>query len=517
MKPSVRLVREMSMLTRDAFQALYEQDPDALFALYQQQAEQLQRSQADLIAAQEMLLLLTEQTQQVQSQITALKSRVHELEARLDKDSHNSHKPPSSDGLKKKPAPRSLRPKTGRRQGGQKGHPGKTLPFSDTPDHRIASIPPCCQGCGASLECAEVIALQRRQVVDLPPLRLEVTEYVAQTRRCACGVTTTAAFPKEASEPIQYGPRLKALGVYLRDYQLLPFARTSQLLADLFGTPLCKATLPRALVECSERLKPVCETIRNALNASRVLHCDETGMRVLGKLHWVHSASTEALTYYTCHPSRGKRGSDAAGVLSSFSGTAVHDAWSSYAQYACKHSLCNAHHLRELIPFAEEGALWAKQMIPLLLEIKAAVERAKSQEREHLPPLLEAHFEGRYQKLLKQGYKQNPPPSDLPKDKRGRPKQTPARNLLLRLDTHRRQVLAFMYDFAIPFDNNLAERDLRMIKLRQKISGGFRSLEGAQAFCRVRSYLSTLRKQGKNLLTALESVFRGAPEPVAAG
>jgi transposase len=505
------------MLTRDAFQSLYEQGPDALFAFCQQQAEQLQKSRAERIAAQEMLLLLTEQTQQVEHQITTLQSRVRELEARLHQDSHNSHKPPSSDGLKKKPAPQSLRQKTGRKQGGQKGHPGKTLTFSDTPDVRIPHIPTHCQGCGLPLESAQVVAEQRRQVVDLPPLALEVTEHVAQSRRCACGVTTTAAFPPQASEPIQYGPRLKALGVYLRDYQLLPFARCRQLLADLFGATLCKRTLENAIEEGSTRLEAVVETIRKALIASPVLHCDETGMRVEGKLHWVHSAGTKTLTYYTTHPNRGKKGSDAAGVLSAFSGTAVHDAWSSYAQYACKHSLCNAHHLRELIPFAEEGALWAEGMILLLVEIKAAVERAKSQERAPLSPLLEAHFEGRYRKLLQQGYQANPPPLDPPKDKRGRSKQTPARNLLLRLDTNREQVLAFMYDFAVPFDNNLAERDLRMIKLRQKISGGFRSMSGAQAFCRVRSYLSTLRKQDKNLLSALESVFRGNPVTVAAG
>jgi transposase len=504
------------MLTCDTFQQLYEQGADALFAFYQQQAEQLHKTTADLHATQEMLLLLTEQTQEVQQQITALKSHIRELEARLHKDSHNSSKPPASDGLGKKPTPHSLRPKTGRKQGGQKGHPGNTLSFSQTPDHSIAHIPTCCAGCGASLEGAEVVAQQRRQVVDLPPLRLEVSEHVAQSRRCGCGVTTLAAFPQEASEPIQYGPRLKALGVYLRDYQLLPFARTSQLLTDVFGATLCKATLASALSECSARLEPVSETIKKALIVSSVLHCDETGMRVEGKLHWVHSAGTATLTYYTCHPSRGKKGSDAAKVLPFFTGTAVHDAWCSYGQYSCKHALCNAHHLRELIPFAEEGAIWATDMIALLVEIKTAVARAHSQGRERLSALREAHFEGRYQKLLQQGYAQNPPPQSPPPDKRGRPKQTPARNLLLRLDTNRKQVLAFMDDFAIPFDNNLAERDLRMIKLRQKISGGFRSLTGAEVFCRVRGYLSTLRKQGKNILSALESVFRGNPEAVVA-
>jgi transposase len=307
------------------------------------------------------------------------------------------------------------------------------------------------------------------------------------------------------------------LAVYLRDYQLLPFARCTQLLADLFGATLCKSTLQSALVACSTRLKPVTDTIKTALIGAAILHCDETGMRVAGKLHWVHSASTPALTYYTCHPSRGKKGSDAAGVLSSFTGTAVHDAWCSYGQYGCKHALCNAHHLRELVALFEAGALWAKDMIGLLLEIKTAVERAKAHGQSGLPALLEARFEGRYQRLLKQGYAAHPPPAHLSRDKRGRPKHTPAHNLLLRLDTNRKQVLAFMYDFAVPFDNNLAERDLRMVMLRQKISGGFRTLAGAEAFCRLRSYLSTLRKQGKNPLLALESVFRGCPEPVAVG
>lgn len=470
------------MLTRDAFQDIYNQGPDAVYTL-----------------------------------VSALEQRVAALEARLNTDSHNSNKPPSSDGLRKKPAPHSLRPKTGRKQGGQKGHPGKTLCFCDTPDQRVAHIPACCQGCGASLETAEVVAEQKRQVVDLPPLSLEVTEHIAQSRRCVCGVTTSAAFPQEAREPLQYGPRLLGLAVYLRDYQLLPFARCTQLLADVFGATLCKATLQSALAECARCLKPVTDTIKKALIASSVLHCDETGMRVAGKLHWVHSAGTPRLTYYTCHPSRGKKGSDAAGVLSVFTGTAVHDAWCSYAQYDCKHALCNAHHLRELIALFEEGAAWAKDMIGLLLQIKTAVERAKQRGQSRLSALLEARFEGCYQRLLKQGYAANPPPAHPPRDKRGRPKHTPARNLLLRLDTHRKQVLAFLYDFAVPFDNNLAERDLRMIKLRQKISGGFRTLSGAEGFCRLRSYLSSLRKQDKNLLLALESVFRGCPEPVAVG
>jgi len=476
------------MLTREEFQTIYDQGPDAVFAL------------------------LTLQ----QQRIGALEETVQQLQQRLDKASHNSHKPPSSDGLKK-PPPKSLRKPSGRKPGGQKGHPGKTLRFCDTPDETIPHIPVCCCGCGASLEQAEIVDLERRQVHDLPPLRLIVTEHVVQTRRCACGKLTTAAFPEEASQPIQYGPRLKALCVYLRDYQLLPFARSQQLLSDLFGASLSTSTLCAFTTESAKRLKPISEAIQKALIGSALVHFDETGMRVAGKLHWVHSAGTHTLTHYTCHANRGKTGSDAAGILPKFSGIAVHDAWCSYAQYGCSHALCNAHHLRELIGLCDQGQTWAKQMLELLLAIKACVEQAKQQGKSRLPVLQPIHFEGRYQAILKQGYAANPAPKHPVVDKRGRPKQTPARNLLLRLDQNRKQVLAFLYDLSVPFDNNLAERDLRMLKVRQKVSGGFRTLSGAEAFCRVRGYLSTLRKQGKNLLTSLEQVFRGCPEPVVTG
>ena len=470
------------MLTREAFQLLYEQGPDAVYTL-----------------------------------LTALEQRVIELEARLNKDSHNSNKPPSSDGLAKPPAPTSLRKSSGRSPGGQKGHPGKTLTFCETPDHTRPHAPLCCFGCGASLETAEIVAGERRQVVDLPPLRLEVTEHIAQTRRCRCGTLTSAPFPPEASEPIQYGTRLKALGVYLRDYQHLPYARCAQLMEDLLGATLSTATLTAFQTASATLLQPITNTIREALIASEVVDFDETGMRVAGKLHWVHSAGTETLTHYTCHPKRGKMGSDAAGILPYFRGRAIHDAWSSYGQYPCEHGLCNAHHLRELTPFAEEGQGWAKEMKALLLTMKTAVKQAREQGQPRLNPLLQTRLEGRYQKLLQQGYKIHPPPKNPPRDKRGRPKQTPARNLLSRLDKNRKQVLAFLYDFAVPFDNNLAERDLRMIKVRQKISGGFRTLPGAEAFCAVRGYISTLRKQGKNVLAQLVMVFQGCPEPVGGG
>jgi transposase len=468
------------MLTREEFQILYDQGPDAVFTL---------------VSA-------------LQEQLVALTARVKELEDRLGKDSHNSNKPPSSDGLKKKPV--SLRQQNARKPGGQKGHPGRTLEFAEEPHHLLVHSPPCCEGCGTDLAGVLGKAGQRRQVFDLPPLGLEVTEHRSEQKRCpCCGKCNEGTFPKEATSRVQYGPRVKALGLYLLDFQLLPYQRIAEFFADLFDAPLSPGMLHKAQQSASERLVPVVEKIRVALTKAAVVHFDETGFRIIGRLHWLHSASTALLSYYTWHPKRGKIGMDAAGVLPHFAGRAMHDGYASYQQYGCRHALCNVHHLRELTALWEnEGAEWARAMRHLLVEMKQAVDRVRAQGRTRLPLLQEAAFEGRYHKLLKQGLCANPPPVGSG-GKRGRPKQSVARNLLLRLQEHREQVLAFLYDFAVPFDNNQAERDVRMMKVQQKVSGCFRSTEGADAFCRIRSYICTLRKQGKQILSALEHVFRG--------
>ena len=477
------------MLTREEFQILYDQGPDALFGLFTA----------------------------MQEQIALLSARVKELEDRLGKDSHNSSKPPSSDGLAKKPV--SLRPKSTRNPGGQPGHPGKRLEFSDHPDEVVLHAPAHCQECGTSLDAVEGQVDARRQVYDLPPLKLVVTEHRTQHKCCPnCGLCNQGTFPQEVTAQVQYGPRVKALGVYPIDFQLLPYHRVAQLFADLFDASLAPGTLFLAQQEASSLLESVVTRIQKALQLKAVAHFDETGFRVCGRLHWLHSASTPWLSYYSWHQKRGKIGMDAAGVLPSFVGRAVHDGYASYQRYACRHALCNAHHLRELTAlFEQEGARWAEDMRLLLVEIKQAVDRAKEQGRKQLSHVQETRFATRYHTLLCQGLADNPVSVPLA-GKRGRPKQSVARNLLDRLDQHRDQVLAFMYDFAVPFDNNQAERDIRMMKVQQKISGTFRSTEGADAFCRLRSYLGSLQKQGKNLLSALEHVFRGNPlEPDYAG
>jgi len=474
------------MLTRDEFQPLYEQGPDALWSA-------VSKVQETLVSQQQ--------------QIDTLLFRLKELEDRLGKDSHNSNKPPSSDGLKK---PVSLRKPNGRKPGGQHGHPGRTLEFAQEPNHIVVHSPTCCAGCGTDLQSVLGKTSQRRQVFDLPPLSLVVTEHRAEHKRCpCCGKRNGGVFPQEVTSLLQYGPRVKALGLYLLDAQLLPYQRIADLFADLFDAPLSPGMLHQAQQTASARLQPVVEKIRKALTQVPVAHFDETGFRVMGRLRWLHSASTALLCYYTWHPKRGKIGMDAAEVLPHFTGRAVHDGYASYQQYTCRHALCNVHHLRELTALWEnEGAEWAREMRHLLVQMKQAVDRVRTQGRTRLPVLQEAAFEGRYQKLLQQGLAANPPPVGTG-GKRGRPKQSVARNLLLRLQEHQEQVLAFLYDFAVPFDNNQAERDVRMMKVQQKVSGCFRSTEGADAFCRIRSYICTLRKQGKQILSALEHVFGG--------
>jgi transposase len=313
---------------------------------------------------------------------------------------------------------------------------------------------------------------------------------------------------------VQYGPRIQALGVYLRVYQLLPSARTRELLVDVCGGAPSEATLQAAVARCATGLADTEAVIRQGVHHAAVAHCDETGFRVDGKRQWLHVASTAQLTHYGWHSKRGTAATDALGILPGFTGTAVHDGWQPYFTYGCAHALCNAHHLRELT-FVEERAEqpWAGQMKDLLLAIKERVARAHTAGAERLDGATQLEFEERYQGLLDAGLAANPPVVDhaRPPGKRGRTKQSKAKNLLDRLSAHRLAVLAFMYDFHVPFDNNLAERDLRMMKVQQKISGCFRSKHGATAFCRIRSYLSTARKQGQQVLLALDQVFDGAP------
>ena len=444
-------------------------------------------------------------------QIAALVARVQELEARLAKDSHNSGKPPSSDGLARKT--KSLRRRSGKKPGGQLGHRGETLRLVATPDAVVEHRPARCVTCQASLAEAPVVLYERRQVHEVPPQRLVVREHRALHLRCpTCQAVTIGAFPVEAPSRAQYGPRLRALAVYLVEQQLVPYGRVRELLADLFGAALSLGTLVQWVQQAAQVAEPVEASVKRALQRVPVLHSDETGVRRAGTLAWAHVASTARLTHYAIHPKRGRAATEAIGILPQFMGVSVHDGWGAYrANTGCRHALCNIHHLRELTFLEEQYQQgWAANLKTLLREMKAAVEQARAAGLHQLPAAARAALVSRYQALLATGHAANPPPAHRPKQ-RGRAKQTPAQNLLERLWLGQDQVLAFLDDLTIPFDNNQAERDLRMLKVQQKVSGAFRSAAGATAFARLRGYLSTLRKQGVALLAALEALFAGQP------
>ena len=442
-----------------------------------------------------------------------LEARIKSLEDKQKKTSHNSSKPPSGDGFGKRT--KSLREKSERPSGGQPGHPGSTLEWREEVDDVVTHSVHECQSCGASLVMAPVIEHDLRQVHELPPLRLQVIEHQAEVKCCGdCKAVSRGTFPADVSAPVQYGSGVRGLMVYLMDAQLLPSQRTCEVLSEVFGFEVSEGTLYNARAQCFEQLAPVEQAIKAGIAAADVVHFDETGLRVNGKLWWLHVASTAALTYYFVHVKRGREAIEQMDVLPNFSGISVHDGWASYFLDECAHSLCNAHHLRELRFVLERYEQpWAEQMMTLLSDIKAQVDIAKADGQRALSASQLADFEHRYQTLLTDGFEANLPPpveADAPK-KRGRKKQSPPKNLLDRLDLHDTAVLAFMYDFRVPFDNNQAERDVRMMKLKQKISGCFRAATSSQQFCRIRGYLSTLRKQGLSVLDALRSAFTGIP------
>jgi transposase len=477
----------------------------------QLQQEKINLQQA-LIEQQEILLKQQQALiEGLQQQSDLLREQVRALQERLKKDSHNSHLPPASDRFHRQP--KSLRKKSGKEAGGQSGHRGRTLMLSPTPDTVIVHPVESCLHCQQDLREVATVQVERRQVIDLPPKRVLVIEHQAEQKCCpACQQVSAAPFPDDVRAPVQYGAAFGAVGVYLVHQQLVPYERACEVMEALLGPSMSVGTLQELVKRCAEQLEPVEQQIKAALARAQVLHQDESGLYVAGKRCWMHISATEQLTHYAVHPKRGKEALDAIGILSDFQGVSVHDGWHSYWQYACQHALCNVHHLRELTFLVEEQQqAWASEMKELLLDSKAAVEQASALGGTRLHPLEVQDWKAQFVAVLEAGYRANPPDPPPKGRRKGRRKQSAARNLLDRLCKHQDAVLAFLDTFAVPFDNSLAERDIRMVKVQQKISGCFRSPAGAQAFCRIRGYLSTLRKQGLAVLTALEQALVGHP------
>jgi transposase len=478
---------------KEQFLLLCQSNPEELFKL--------------VVTMGETISTFMVQVETLNNQVEALKAENKELKARLDKNSRNSNKPPSTDEFIK---PKSQRKKSGKKTGGQKGHQGHTLKMSQTPDEVIIYRPEGCQECGRRLEGVKPDSVEKRQVFDLPPLRLSVIEHRRETLTCpCCGKVNKADFPEEVNQPVQYGNSIKALLIYLNQYQLIPYNRAAEFIEDICGCSLSEATIYNAIEAAFEQLGPVETEIIDRLINSEVVHVDETGMRVEAKRQWLHVASTEALTHYKWHPKRGNIATDEIGILPQIEGLLVHDYWKPYYKYSCGHGLCNAHNIRELTGIFElTGQKWAQEMIDLLLEIKKRVD-AQKQVSETLDPDEIADFEKRYVAIVAQGYLDNPPPEHV--KKRGRKKQGRARNMLNRLSLHHHEILVFMRDFRVPFENNQAERDIRMMKVKQKISGVFRSARGADMFCRIRSYISTARKNSVPAFEAIKAALDGNP------
>ena len=434
--------------------------------------------------------------------INALEARIEVLENQKSKDSKNSSKPselfggsfprkrraPSGDGFAKRT--KSLRTKSGRKSGGQKEHPGSTLEWQDEVDEVFVHPVLDCTSCGTSLEFVGVLNLRCSQVHELPPIKLVVHEHQAEEKCCPnCGVINQGKLPAFVNSLVQYGPGLKGLMVYLMEGQLLPSERAKELLKEVIGCEISEGTLYNTRLRCYEELAAVESYIKSGIQVAPVVHFDETGMRVRSKLMWLHVACSGWLTAYFIDPKRGQLAMDAIDILPNFEGVSVHDGLASYGKYNHTHALCNAHHLRELRFIVERYEQdWAGDTIALLVEIKTTIAIAQAAGETSLTLTQRADFERRYQEIIEAGLIANPLSPidvDLPKPK-GRRKQSPPKNLLDRLQLHQSAVLLFMNDWSVPFDNNQAERDLRMMKLKQKISGTFRSLEGAQQFCRIR-------------------------------
>lgn len=421
------------------------------------------------------------------------------LTNRLGLNSNNSSKPPSTDPNRKK----EPKEKSNRKTGGQKGHKGITLERIGNPDEIKAvlidrrNLPKNHQ--------YKNVGVEKRQVFELYISR-NVIEYQAEILEDETGQRFVASFPKDVTKAVQYGQSVKAHAVYMSQYQLLPYNRIEEYFSEQLQIPLSQGSLFNFNQEAFDNLSEFDKKIKQKLSESDVLHVDETSININGKKHWLHSASNLYWTQFFPHEKRGTEAMNAMNIIPNFTGVLCHDHWKPYYSYTnCSHSLCNAHHLRELTRACEQDdQIWAGQMKALLKEMNDSVhENGGCLSKEESDS-----YRQDYQEILNAAEIECPPPDEQrKKGQRGRIKRSKARNLLERLDHFKDDVLRFMDDIKVPFTNNQGENDIRMTKVQQKISGCFRSPKGSGIFCRIRSYLSTCRKQDISSSHAMELIF----------
>jgi transposase len=440
--------------------------------------------------------------------VTALQSQVADLAAQVKTNSRNSSKPPSSDGPAR-PSPKSLRGKSGRKPGRPEGQPGTTMELSEHPDKKVRHRPAKCGCCGKSLRNAPVTAVERRQVIDVPPVKTVTTEHQMLTVKCGCGRETKAPSPDGVNAPVQYGPRIMGTGIYLWHGQFLSRDRACQALSDMFGCAPSPGALAAATRKAAGFLAPAVQAITRHLISAEVVHFDETGFRTAGKLAWVHSASAGKFALLTVHARRGKDGMKAAGVLPSFAGIAVHDAWAPYDTFenVAGHALCGAHVLRELVAVTETGTgldkTWAQQAIDALLALNEAAGAARAAGEDAIDPETRTKHEDWYRRAAETGIA-------LSAARQGK-LQKKRHALATRMKDREADYLRFARDLRVPFTNNPAEQAIRMSKLRIKVSGCMRSMAGAEEFCALRTYLATAARHGTGALDALITAFQGQP------
>ncbi|MFZ0446755.1 MAG: IS66 family transposase [Bacillus sp. (in: firmicutes)] len=457
------------------FLTIYNQGPEELYRLFKMYEREIET---------------------LNGKFQVVSNRISTLEFQSKKNSTNSHKPPSSDGLRK-PKTKSLREKTNRKTGGQPGHKGHTLHHVSRPDHVIKHHVTTCDGCGELLENESAVQVKTRQVFDIPTIQLEVTQHETEVKKCvSCGTKTESTFPKDVQHHVQYGTNVQSMVLYMMQYQLIPFARTREFFQDFFDLSISEGTLWNVNEKFSTYLAETFEPqARNQIIQAPVVHFDETGLRSEGKTQWLHTLSTDQVTLQYVHEKRGTEAMNEINLLPEFKGIAVHDCLASYFVYEkCEHAVCNAHLLRDLKAVYEQtNQTWTQDMMEILLLAK----QQRECQEDPLNPMAVAWMDDTYLDIVEKGYEQNATMANHDAEK-----------LLNRLSKRQDSVLLFVENSNVPFDNNLAERDLRMAKVKQKVSGTFRSKTGAQNFAMTRSFLGTLKKKKRNLFQSIKQVMK---------